>query len=152
MKPLTWLHDLETSTQVTLLFGKNRVTPGAITNAFEKAGSLAVFKFVSARFHVSDNAIIAAFKHAALYGTTAETIKTFSHEISQECIEIVNSLYMKCCIPSQAMSDAFAWAAFKQPIEVATAMYTNHRISPEAIGQAFLNAVSDRRGGGGYIW
>ncbi|KAG6961526.1 hypothetical protein JG687_00007664 [Phytophthora cactorum] len=112
---------------VTLLFGKNRATPEAITNAFEKAGSLAVFKFVSARFHVSDNAIIAAFKHAAQYGTTAETIKTFSHEISQECIKIMNSLYMKRCIPSQAMSDAFAWAAFKQPIEVATAMSTNHR-------------------------
>ncbi|KAF4138087.1 Ankyrin repeats domain-containing protein [Phytophthora infestans] len=140
-----WLRDLENSA-LTQLFGYKRASAQAISNALEKAGSLGVFQFLSVNIDVSDAAIIAAFKHAALYGTTVETIKSFSSEISRQCIEIVNALYMKDCIPAEVMSEAFAWTAFKQPIEVAIAMYTKHPVSREAVGRAFLNAVNDKRG------
>ncbi|EGZ08472.1 hypothetical protein PHYSODRAFT_306371 [Phytophthora sojae] len=129
-----------------LLHGKKRASPQATIDAFETGGSLAVVKFLYSNEHVPVSSIIAAFTNASRYGTTPETIKSFSSELSEESTKIVCFLYTLNGIPSGVISEAFNRVATKIPLDVAGSMCTEHSISSAAIGAAFVSAVADRQG------
>ncbi|KAK1941401.1 putative ankyrin repeat protein [Phytophthora citrophthora] len=131
---------------VTFLYKLNKVSLQCIEHVFGLASSFAILNFLYENEKISDKTILTAFGRAV-------------HSFRKEHSEIILFLYKQSCIPSELIDKAFVRVvkslngarseneAISTKTQVVKCLRDDERLSPKAMGEAFMNAAKRWKSG-----